>query len=61
MMDELNVLETVSHPNVLHVFELLHDDNFYFIVTDFMKHGELYDFIVEKGTICEKEVKHIIR
>lgn len=61
MMNELNVLETVSHPNILSVFELLHDDKFYFIVSEYMKHGELYDFIVERGFISENEVKCIVK
>lgn len=53
MMNELKVLETVSHPNVLNIYELLHDDNYYFIVSEYMKYGELYDFIVERGSISE--------
>lgn len=61
MMNELKVLETVSHPNVLNIYELLHDDNYYFIVSEYMKYGELYDFIVERGSISEIEVKQIVR
>ena len=61
MMNELSVLETVSHPNIMRIIELLHDDGYYFIVSEYMKHGELYEFIVERGTISEKEVKHIVR
>lgn len=61
MMNELKVLEKVSHPNVLNIYELLHDDNYYFIVSEYMKHGELYNFIVERGSISEKEVKQIVR
>ena len=61
MMNELQVLETISHPNILRVYELLHDSKYYYIITEYMKHGELYDFIVEKGSIREKEVKHIVR
>lgn len=26
-----------------------------------MKYGELYEFIVERGTISEGEVKHIVK
>lgn len=46
MESELAVLGKVSHPNILTVHELLHDDKFYFIVSEFVKHGELYDFII---------------
>ena len=45
MQSELNVLGRVSHPNILGIYELLHDDKFYFIVSEYLEHGELYDFI----------------
>ena len=51
----------MDHPNILKVFELLHDDKYYFIVSEYMKYGELYDFIVKKGSIAENEVKHIVK
>ena len=46
MQNELLVLEETSHPNIMRIYELLHDDKFYFIVSEFIRHGELYDFIV---------------
>ena len=44
-MGELQVLEDTSHPNIMRLYELLHDDNFYFIVSEFIRFGELFDFI----------------
>jgi len=61
MMNELEVLEKVSHPNILNIFELLHDDKYFFIVSEFMRCGELYNFIVEKGAISEMEVKILVK
>lgn len=48
----------------MRIYELLEDDNFYFIVSEFIRHGELYDYICErsksqKGPLTEKEVKII--
>lgn len=61
MNNELAVLETTSHPNIVQTIELLHDDNFYFIISEFVRFGELYEFVVQKGTITEREVKHIMK
>lgn len=61
MNNELEVLETTSHPNIVKTIELLHDDRFYFIVTEFVRYGELYDFICQKGLITELDVRHLIR
>jgi len=61
MKSELGVLRKVSHPNILGIYELLHDNRYYFIVCEYLKHGELYDFIVSNGPISENQVQHIIR
>lgn len=60
MHNELEVLETTAHPNIVRIYELLHDNKFYFIVSEFIRYGELYDFIVKKESISEFEVIKII-
>ena len=49
MQNELQILEESSHPNIMRIYELLHDDQFFFIVSEYIKHGELYDFIVNRS------------
>lgn len=48
MIQELTILEDVSHPNIMRIYELLHDDKYYYIVTEFLKYGELYEYIVAR-------------
>jgi len=43
MKNELKVLEETVHPNIVRVFELLEDKNHYYIVSELMAGGELYD------------------
>jgi serine/threonine protein kinase len=43
---ELQVLEDTSHPNIMRIYEILDDEKFYFIVSEFIRYGELYDYIV---------------
>ena len=45
MIQELEILEDVSHPNIMRIYELLHDDKSYYIVSEFLKYGELYEYI----------------
>jgi calcium-dependent protein kinase len=61
MQNELLILEETSHPNIMRIYELLYDDNFFFIVSEFVKSGELYDFVVQRGRLTETEVRKIIR
>lgn len=46
MRNELKVLEETQHPNIMRIYELLQDDKFYFVVSEFIRYGELYDFII---------------
>ena len=43
----------------MNIYELLHDDKFYFIVSEFLRGGELYEYIVQKGTLSEQIVRKI--
>lgn len=66
MMGELQILEDTSHPNILQLYELLHDDNFYYIISEFVRFGELFDFISKRsesnmGALTEYETKTIVR
>jgi len=56
MGNELTILENISHPNIVNIFELLEDNNNYYIIAELMKHGELYDFAKSKGQFTEDEV-----
>ena len=51
----------VNHPNIVRVYELLQDNKFYYIVSEFVEHGELFDYIIEKDPVCEADVKNIIK
>ena len=44
MKSELQILEDISHPNIVRIFELLEDDSYYYCVAEIMKHGELYEY-----------------
>ena len=49
MENELQVLTEISHPNIVKVFELLHDDSNYYMISELIKHGELFDFVYERN------------
>ena len=66
MMNELLILEETAHPNTMRIYELLEDDKFYFIVSEFIRHGELYDYILQRsssarGALTEIEVRNIVK
>ena len=48
MMNELKTLEDVTHPNVLRIYELLHDKKNYYIICEYLKYGELYEYLIAR-------------
>jgi len=38
------VLEDISHPNIVRLFEILEDKTNYYVVSELMKYGELHDY-----------------
>lgn len=46
-MNELMVLEDTSHENILKVYELLYNDDFFFIVTELAEEGDLHNYLTK--------------
>ena len=66
MKNELQILEGISHPNIMRVYELLHDEKYYYIVSEYIQDGHLYDLVQKrplsvKGALTESEVKLIVK
>ena len=65
MIQELQTLQACSHPNIIRVIELLEDSDNYFIVTEVLEGGELFDKLISRlqksYTFSEKEVSIIIK
>ena len=67
MQSELKILEDTSHPNIMRIYELLHDDNFFFVISELFRGGELFDFIVKRtqtskeGAMTEVEVRVVLQ
>lgn len=44
----MEMLEKLNHPGIMQIYELLHDDEYYYIVSELAVHGTLFDFLIEK-------------
>jgi len=45
MKSEINILKKLSHPNIVKIFEFYETDNYFYIITEFCKCGELSKYI----------------
>lgn len=61
MESELDVLSKTDHPHMVRVFELLHDEVSFYIITELVTGGELYDYIIKMKRLSEREAANVIR
>ena len=58
---EVKTLKTLDHPNVVKVLEFYQNEKYFFIVTELLYGGELFDRIIDKGSLSENDTKHIMQ
>lgn len=65
LMDQFNVeikiLKLLNHPNIIHLEDSFETSDRIYMVMEIMRGGELFDYVVEKGTITEEEACILVR
>ena len=51
--NEVSVLRSIDHPNVIKLYEFYQDDKNYYLITEFCSGGELFDRIINSGHFSE--------
>ena len=60
MEQELYILKSVDHPNIINFYEVYRDKNFFYVVLEFCQGGELFDYIMDEGALEEDKAAVII-
>jgi len=60
MMQELSTLQKCSHAHIMEVMELLEDDEHYYIASELLEGGELFDLLMDVERFSEKDASNII-
>ncbi|EKU21977.1 calcium-dependent protein [Nannochloropsis gaditana CCMP526] len=61
MLEEVSILWHLKHPNVIRFHDVLEDERHYYLVTEYMAGGELFDRITQKSTYTEKEARDLFK
>lgn len=65
MMDqfymEIETLRSLKHPNIIQLFDVYISEEKIYIIMELMTGGELFDYVVQKGTLTEEEASRIVR
>ncbi|KAJ3442999.1 protein kinase [Anaeramoeba flamelloides] len=54
---EIAVQKLIKHPNVLRVYDVYETSEFLYIVLEYISGGELFDYIVKKGSLPRDEAR----
>ena len=52
---ENQIITKFNHINVIYVFQILEDEDNFYIIMEYCKHGELFDYIVKNEKLSEEE------
>ena len=58
---EIKVLQMLEHPNIINLVDAFDSDDRIYMVMETMLGGELFDYVVEKGTLSEEEASILVR
>jgi calcium/calmodulin-dependent protein kinase I len=59
LKDEIAVLQELHHPNIIRLYDVFEEKDYYYLVTEKMMGGELFDRIVQKSYYNEKEARDV--
>jgi 5'-AMP-activated protein kinase catalytic alpha subunit len=54
---EIKIASLFNHPHIIRLFEVIKTPVDIYVVMEYVKDGELFDYIVEKGRLHEEEAR----
>jgi calcium-dependent protein kinase len=61
LFNEINILRSLDHPNIVKMYEFFEDDKRFYIVTEICKGGELFDEIISRGKFTERDTAILMK
>jgi len=58
---EIYIMKKVDHPNILKLYEVYEDDDYFWLVLELVEGMELFDKIVDRGNYSEKDAANIVK
>ena len=61
LLNEINILKELNHPNIVRMFEFFEDETRYYLITDFFSGGELFQELQTNGPLSEENTAKIVK
>ncbi|XP_072980949.1 serine/threonine protein kinase OSK1-like [Typha angustifolia] len=58
---EIKILRLFMHPHIIRLYEVIDTNTDIFVVMEYVKSGELFDYIVERGRLQEDETRRFFQ
>ncbi|KXZ45443.1 hypothetical protein GPECTOR_54g184 [Gonium pectorale] len=58
---EIKILRLFMHPHIIRLYEVIETPTDIYVIMEYVKTGELFDYIVEKGRLGEDEARHFFQ
>lgn len=58
---EIKILRLFMHPHIIRLYEVVDTPADIYVVMEYVKSGELFDYIVEKGRLQEDEARNFFQ
>ena len=59
--NEIEILKKISHPNIISIYEIFEDSINYYIMTEYLEGGELFDMITKQHVLSEVDAAKILK
>jgi serine/threonine protein kinase len=56
---ESAILRRVDHPHIIRMYDFMEDKNYFYIITELMQGGELFERIVQKEFYSERDAQQV--
>lgn len=58
---EIKILRLFMHPHIIRLYEVVETQTDIYMVMEYVKSGELFDYIVEKGRLQDEEARRLFQ
>ena len=61
LLDEISILKELKNNHIIRLYDVFKEPQYYFLVTEILEGGELFDRIVSKAYYNEKEARNVCK
>jgi calcium/calmodulin-dependent protein kinase I len=61
LKDEIDILTRLDHNHIIRLYDTFEEPSYYYLVTEILEGGELFDRIVSKAYYNEKEARDVCK